>query len=74
MANYACDYRLTCAKCKYEWIGQPYDQVYVEKCPECDSEDLEIGAEYHPPTLHQLRQKLGLAIVLLIPNFLLFLT
>lgn len=72
MSNYACDYWLTCAACKEEWIGQPYDSQYEEKCPECDSEDFEVGAEYHTPTLHKLKQKLGLVIILLIPNILLF--
>ena len=61
------DHRLTCAVCQHQWIGTPYDQQYTEKCPECDSEEFEIGREYR-----QLNIREALWLVLLIPNFLLF--
>ncbi len=40
------DYRLSCSICRHEWIGQPNDET--EKCPECNSEEFEIGKEYRP--------------------------
>jgi len=42
------DYRLTCDLCRHEWIGQPYDMQYETKCPECNSEEFQIGSEYRP--------------------------
>lgn len=67
------NYWLTCDHCKYEWIGEPYRTDGTdEECPECGLDGFEVGAEYHTPTLHKLKQKLGLLIVLLVPNFLLF--
>ncbi len=61
------DHWLTCDLCKEEWIGEPDHMDGTEEtCPECGSEEFEVGAEYHTkfPSLYPL--------VLLIPNFLIF--
>jgi hypothetical protein len=60
-------YWLTCDLCEADWIGEPYRKDgTTERCPECNSDELEIGREYHrkPPSLPY--------VVLLIPNFLLW--
>jgi len=60
------DYRLTCCDCKEEWIGSPYDPEYEIRCPECNSDEIWVGAEYVPFRIQSFW------IVLLIPNLLLF--
>jgi hypothetical protein len=44
------NFRLTCSLCDHEWIGEPYYEQddYIERCPECNSEEFEIGKEYRP--------------------------
>lgn len=63
MAN---DFWLECDICKHEWIGTPYAQEYTEKCPECNSEEFQIGSEHTPFRIQSFW------VVILIPNFLLF--
>lgn len=61
------DYWLTCDKCHYEWIGEPYRTDGTDECcPECGWDGFEVGQEWHTklPSLYPL--------ILLIPNFLLF--
>lgn len=65
------DYWLSCDSCGCEWIGQPYRTDGTdERCPECDLDSFEVGDEY--------RSKVDTTnpfwILLLIPNFLLFLS
>ena len=66
MRSYS-DYWLTCDHCKEEWIGEPYRKDgSTERCPECDSDEFEVGAQYGSKisSLYPL--------ILLIPNFLIF--
>jgi Zn finger protein HypA/HybF involved in hydrogenase expression len=60
------DYRLTCSNCQHEWIGRPYDEQYAELCPECRSDEFQIGGEYAPSRIQ------AFWVVLLVPNFLIF--
>ncbi len=63
------DYWLTCNSCTHEWIGQPFrTDGTSEKCPECGGDDFEVGSMYRPFSIRE-----AFWIVLLIPNFLLFL-
>jgi hypothetical protein len=65
------DYRLTCDICKYQWIGEPYrNDGTEEKCPECNSEEFEIGRQYS--SILDFSPFEPFYIVLLIPNFLIF--
>lgn len=80
MSN-AATWNVLCHDCGYEYLAEYYsngiDAGYAvdsegEECIECGSNNIEATNEWYPPTLHKLQKKLGLLVILLVPNFLLF--
>lgn len=67
------DYWLTCQDCQHDWVGRPYDtRDGEEKCPECSSDNFEIGDQYRSREWPD--PSVTFYAILLIPNFLLFWT